>query len=102
MENQEIYQRLGNEMEDQYLRIRSEVRNYNPKKFHSMLKARGGYATAVALLTPIRPPDGFGTLLLCGRKDLTLEYLIFKDSQFRSLFTEQIIQNIERRLKGLI
>jgi len=98
MKTESIYQRLENEMEDQYRQIRREVRKYNPRYFINMLRDKGGYETAVALLTPLNPPDGFKTLLLRGRLDLTLETLVYDDPEFNELFSREIILKIGRRL----
>ena len=98
MKNESVYQRLENEMENQYRQIRKEVKGYNPQYFINMLKVKGGYETAVALLTPIDPPDGFVRLYIHGRIDLTLESLIYDDPEFNILFSREIILKIGRRL----
>ena len=65
-----------NELRNKMFRAKKECR-YNPTYFNQMLAEIGGVATAKRLiekaLTTGNPSDGFTTLLLNGRLDLTME-----------------------------
>lgn len=67
---------------------------YNATRFNQMLSEYGGVETAKRLIAAARktgnPSDGFTTLLLSQRLDLTMEDSVCKP-EYRSLFTEEEI-----------
>ncbi len=67
-----------------YDRARREC-NYTATRFHQMVVARGGFATARDLLATNDPSDGFITLWEHRRLDLTVEHLVL-EPEFESLF----------------
>lgn len=64
--------------------------NYNPTRFHQMINNHGGVETAKRLIAQAQKTgntsDGFTTLYLCDRLDLTMENSVCKE-EYRSLFT---------------
>jgi len=81
------------------LRIADDCRplGYNPARFVQMLHRHGGRETARRILQPGPPHDGFATMLMLGRLDLTIEHLA-AESRFRELFTEAELHVAEARL----
>ena len=76
--------------------------NYNPTRFNQMLAQYGGVGTAKrlignCLLTGV-PSDGYTTLFMVGRSDLTLEDSVC-DPKYAELFTEEEI-SLCRHLLG--
>ena len=83
------------------LQFENELRNkmfcakkeccYNPTYFNQMLAEIGGVATAKRLIEKAlatgNPSDGFTTLLLNGRLDLTMEDSVCKP-EYRDLFEQ--------------
>lgn len=63
---------------------------YNPTYFNQMLAELGGVNTAKRLIEKAiktgNSSDGFTTLLLCNRLDLTMEASVIKE-EFKDLFT---------------
>lgn len=76
---------------------------YNPTRFNQMLARYGGVETARRLIHAEmetgQTSDGFGTLFLCGRLDLTIEDSVCK-SEYSSLFTSEEICHCTRLLGG--
>lgn len=99
METQEITQRLESEMIAMYQRIPERVKGYRPIRFINMVRNKGGFKTAVDLLTSNLYSDGFTRLAYSeNQPELILEYLVYHDEEFRTLFSPQVIINIERKL----
>lgn len=71
--------------------------NYTATYFWNMVLERGGLATAKFLLATNQPSDGFTTLYLCGRLDLTVEAHVIRE-EFQPLFTSEEIATAKRRL----
>lgn len=71
---------------------------YNATYFLSMVTEHGGLEAARRLLASEAVSDGFGTLLLCGRLDLTVEAHVLKP-EFRPLFTPEEITVATKRLQ---
>lgn len=74
--------------------------DYNPVRFLQMLSEKGGLATAKHLLASGAPQEGFVHLWECGCLDLTVEALVLQD-RFRSLFTDEELEEAHRRLEDL-
>ena len=72
--------------------------HYNANYFLGMLSDLGGVETAKRLLATAEPSEGFTTLYLCKRLDLTVEAHVIK-SEYASLFTPEEIEIARARLK---
>lgn len=81
------------EIRDKMIRAKKEC-HYNPTRFNQMLSRYGGVGTAKHLIASAiatgNTSDGFGTLCICGRLDLTFEDSVCK-AEYASLFTESEI-----------
>ena len=71
---------------------------YNATYFLGMVTEHGGLEAARRLLASENTSDGFGTLLLCGRLNLTVEAHVLKP-EFRKLFTHEEIAVATKRLQ---
>lgn len=72
--------------------------NYNATYFLRMVTDYGAVDAAKRLLATDKPSDGFGTLYLCKRMDLTVEAHVIKP-EFATLFTPEQITIARERLK---
>lgn len=93
MEFEKLSHQFEEELIDKMMRAKKECK-YNPTRFNQMLARHGGVATAKQLIdNSIRTghtSDGYTTLLLCGRLDLTMEDSVCKP-EYEQLFSEQEI-----------
>jgi len=71
--------------------------NYNATYFLRMVTDFGGLEAARRLLATDAPSEGFGTLFLCGRLDLTVEAHVIRP-EYAELFTEEQIASARQRL----
>ena len=74
------------EMLNTYEQAKAEC-DYIANRFMQMVSGYGGVATAKQLLITKTPSDGFTTLWLCERLDLTVEFAVLK-KEYASLFTD--------------
>lgn len=76
------------EVKDKMIRAKKECK-YNPTRFNQMLARYGGVETARILISRARQTgnmsDGFTTLYMCGRLDLTMEDSVCKP-EYHALF----------------
>ena len=72
--------------------------NYNATYFLRMITDHGGLEAAKRLLATETVSDGFGTLQLCGRLDLSVEAHVIKP-EFQPLFTAEEIAVAKQRLR---
>lgn len=90
-----------NELKDKMLRAKKECQ-YNPTRFIQMLSQYGGVDTAKRLIASGiasgNPSDGYTTLYLCGRLDLTMEQSVCK-LEYQSLFTTEEIDYCKQLLE---
>ena len=81
------------ELKEKIFRAKKECK-YNPTRFNQMLARYGGVETAKKLMDAAiqtgNTSDGFTTLLICGRLDLTMEHSVCKQ-EYASLFSERHI-----------
>lgn len=80
------------EIRDKMRRAKKECK-YNPTRFIQMLAQYGGVGTAKKLIADAiegKMSDGFTTLYLCGRLDLTMEDSVCKP-EYQSLFSPEEI-----------
>ncbi|MDM5358813.1 HNH endonuclease [Peribacillus sp. ACCC06369] len=71
---------------------------YNASRFKQMVANQGGLNVAKKFINSNSPSDGFTSLLLLGRLDLTVEALVLEEA-YQSLFSEEERQVVLDRLK---
>ncbi|MDD5457435.1 MAG: hypothetical protein PHV30_10465 [Candidatus Margulisbacteria bacterium] len=87
------------DMRQIYIRAKAEV-GYNATRYLQMLSKYGGIETAKKLLYDTKyVSDGFTTLYMAGRQDLTVEALVLKD-KYKTLFTVEELEIARKRLEG--
>lgn len=101
MKKEIILQRLEDSMRTQVKKIMDEIPRYTPRYYIRMLDKLKALQTAEQLLSSEKQSEGFTKLLLYGRIDLTLEYLVVTDPDFCNLFQEDMIKIAKKRL-GII
>lgn len=88
-----LAQQFENELRDKMFRAKKECK-YNPTRFNQMLTQYGGVGTAKRLIAngimTSKTSDGYTTLYLCGRLDLTMEHSVCQP-KYRELFTQEEI-----------
>ena len=93
MELEKLSHQFEEELKDKMMRAKKECK-YNPTRFNQMLARLGGVATAKQLIENSiaagHTSDGYTTLLLCGRLDLTMEDSVCKP-EYKQLFSEKEI-----------
>ena len=72
---------------------------YNATYFLRLVSNHGALEAAKRLLATDKPSEGFGTLYLHQRLDLSVEAYVIKP-QFRELFTPEAIAIATKRLQG--
>ena len=97
-----LAKKFEEELKTKMFRAKKECK-YNPTRFNQMLAAHGGVETAKRLIANARKTgntsDGFSTLFLCGRLDLSMEDSVCK-SEYSALFTDEEIAYCEELLKN--
>lgn len=73
--------------------------DYNPTRFQVMLKQHGAVGALRILLDAKDPSDGFGTLLMKGRLDLTAEAIALRP-EYQRHFTKAQRDRARHRLAG--
>ena len=93
MDFEKLSLQFEKELLDKMYRAKKECK-YNPSRFNQMLARHGGVATAKQLIeNGIRTghaSEGYTTLFLCGRLDLTMEDSVCRP-EYRKLFSEEEI-----------
>ena len=99
----DLEHQLKLELEDKMRRAKKECQ-YNPTRINQMLAKYGAVETAKRLISNARKnetvSDGFTTLYLCGRLDLTVEHSVCKE-EYKSLFSLDEIAYCEELLRSL-
>lgn len=72
---------------------------YNPTRFVQMIETQGPFGAARSLLDSPVISEGFGTLLMKNRLDLTVEHIASRP-EWRPFFTEQQLETARARLAG--
>ncbi|QYK47730.1 MAG: hypothetical protein KF838_13170 [Phycisphaeraceae bacterium] len=72
---------------------------YNPTRFQVMLKQHGAIGAFRTLLDANDPSDGFGTLLMKGRLDLSVESIALRP-EWQRHFTKTQRDRARERLAG--
>jgi hypothetical protein len=81
-----------------YERAKTEA-GYHATYFLRMLSEHGGVETARRLIGSSQPSDGFTTLYLKRRLDLTVEHLVLEE-EFSSLFSVELTETARERLRS--
>ena len=93
MDLEKLSRQFEEELKDKMVKAKKDCK-YNPTRFNQMLARYGGVATAKQLIgNSIRTghtSEGYTTLLLCGRLDLSMEDSVCK-SVYAPLFSEEEI-----------
>ena len=88
-----LAKKFEEELKLKMLRAKKECK-YNPTRFNQMLATYGGVETAKRLISNARKTgntsEGFSTLFLCGRLDVSMEDSVCK-VEYASLFTDEEI-----------
>ena len=103
MEKTNIEKVFEAELIDKMQRAKKECK-YNPTRFNQMLSRYGGVETARRLIqngiATGQTSDGFATLYMCNRLDLTMEHSVCKP-EYTVLFTAEEIDYCKRLLGRL-
>ena len=83
-------------MKDIYITAKKEC-SYNATRFMQLVAEKGGVAAAKQLINKPGGTDGFATLLLCGRLDLSVEACVLKE-EYKDLFTDEERELCKKRL----
>lgn len=90
---QTLEQKLEEELRAKMLLAKKEC-GYNPTRFNQMLARHGGVETAKRLIANVQRTghvsEGYATLILCGRLDLSMEDSVCKP-EYQSLFSDDEI-----------
>ena len=70
---------------------------YNPARFLQMIAKNGGVKTAKLLIAKDQISDGFETLKMCDRLDLSMEAVVV-DQKYADLFTDDEVDICFMRL----
>lgn len=80
-----------------YSRALNEAK-YKASQFHNMLCDQGGLLTAKILINSPKVSTGYTKLWELKRLDLTVEAVIFENSKWHSLFSEDELKKCKKRL----
>ncbi|BCH63562.1 hypothetical protein RvVAT039_07780 [Agrobacterium vitis] len=92
-----IEQKFDTAMFEIYSRAKSEAK-YNATVFLKMLNERGGLATAKTLINAAQQSQGYTSLLMVNRLDLTVEAMVVENARWHSLFLPEEIEKAKQRL----
>ena len=93
-----IEKEFDHQMFSIYQRAKAEA-GYTASAFFQMLERRGGLGTARYLINTPKPSDGYTALYLRSRLDLTVEAVVWDHPEYHSLFTEDEMSRIKKRLR---
>jgi len=82
-----------------YLRVKTDA-NYTATTFLTMLRERGGVATAKHLINTAKPSDVYTRLFEKGHLHLTVEAQVVENEKFQPLFEEEEIERARQRLEN--
>ena len=92
----DLEKRFHREMIDIYQTAKKEV-GYNATRFLQLISEKGGLAAAKQLIMKDGGTDGYGTLQMAGRLDLSIEAHVVKP-EYAELFTEEELSVSRKRL----
>lgn len=93
----DLEQDFEHALHDIYLESK-RVCKTNPTRFLNMITDMGAVETARTLLNAREVQVGFTDAWLCGRLDLTVEYVVLRP-EFETLFTPEQLQTACNRLR---
>ena len=94
-----LEQKFNQDMRNIYILAKKEC-GYNATRFLQLLSSKGGVAAAKQLIRAPGGTEGFETLLMCGRLDLSVEAHVIKP-EYSSLFAPEDIERCKSTLKEL-
>ena len=71
---------------------------YTPSIFFRMLHEKGALQTARQLISASQPSDGYTRLWELERLDLSVEAVVYDNTGWHELFTQDELQRCEKRL----
>jgi hypothetical protein len=88
------------ELQREFLRAIRECidMGHYPVRFLNMLQDHGPVITAVHLVMAHRDPEGFESLIVSRRLDLTVEAIILQ-KPYRQLFAPEVLERAEQKLR---
>ena len=91
---------LVTELQCELLRVIRELidTGHYPVRLLSMLGHHGPVITAVHFVMAQRDPEGFESLIVSRRMDLTVEAIILQEP-FRPLFVPEVLERAEQKLR---
>ncbi len=93
----DLEKKFHREMVEVYQTAKKEVK-YNAMRFLQLISEKGGVAAAKQLVMKDGGTEGFGTLHMAGRLDLSVEAHVIKP-EYAELFTQEEIDTCRQRLK---
>ena len=93
----DLEKKFHREMVEVYQTTKKEVK-YNAVRFLQLISEKGGVAAAKQLVMKDGGTEGFGTLHMAGRLDLSVEAHVIKP-EYAELFTQEEIDTCIKRLK---
>jgi hypothetical protein len=98
LENHQVLEARFYERVLESIRISKDVLHYVPTYFIRMMQEMGALNTAKKLLHDNKTHDGFTTMYLKKRLDLTIEALC-SEKEFQPLFTAEELKKAGKRLE---
>lgn len=71
-----------------------------PARFKQMIQESSILEACQALLESNKISDGFTSMILKNRMDLTVEYVVANNEEFQKLFTEKQINHAKERIQN--
>ena len=72
-----------------------------PTRFKQMIQESSILGACQALLESDKISDGFTSMILKNRRDLTVEYVVANNEEFQNLFTEKQIKHAKERIQNI-
>ena len=93
-------EQIKKEFHDEMVGIYEEEKKLgrNATYFRRMLNSKGGFQTAVTLLSKPQPQTGFERLRDSKNFELTVEFLVLQEP-WRQLFEQRYLDEAEKRLR---
>lgn len=82
------------------IQIKNMIKEINPRpiRFEQLIRETSVLETCRTLLESNRVRDGFTNMVIKGRIDLTVEYVVATSYEFQQLFTEKQVANAKERV----
>lgn len=92
----ELKDKYQNFLFDTFSRVK--VPGYSPNELRNQISRYGAVEASRRLINAPRVSEGYTKLSLACRLDLTIEALIYDNSQWHSLFTSEELEICKKRL----